>query len=104
MLGAREVLEENRFLAARDGVSAELINLDRDGLVPVRALAEELLAACAPHARALGCTDELERVHALLHFPGAQRQRDTAGPEGDHGRLLDSLADAFCARGSAVPE
>jgi carboxylate-amine ligase len=103
VLNAREVLEENRFLAARDGVSAELINLDRDGLVPVRALAEELLAACAPHARALGCTDELERVHALLDLPGAQRQRDAAGPQGDFDGLLGSLADAFCADGAAVP-
>ena len=99
-LGAREVLEENRFLAARDGTRAELLDLDREsgGRVPVRALAEELLGACAPHADALGCTDELEGVHALLDDPGAQRQRDAAGPEGDHQRLLRSLADAFCAR------
>lgn len=99
-LGAREVLEENRFLAARDGTRAELLDLDREngGRVPVRALAEELLDACAPHASALGCTDELERVHLLLDAPGAQRQRDAAGPEGDHQRLLRSLADAFCAR------
>lgn len=101
VLSAREVLEENRFLAARDGVHAELIDLDHDGLVPVRALAEELLAACAPHARALGCTDELERVHDLLDLPGAQRQRDAAGAEGDHGRLLGALADAFCGHDGA---
>ena len=102
-LGASEVLEENRFLAARDGTRAELLDLDHEsgGRIPVRALAEELLDACAPHAAALGCTDELQRVHVLLDSPGEQRQRDAAGPDGDHQRLLRSLADAFCTGDAA---
>jgi len=55
------------------------------------------LIACEPHASALGCTEELGRVRALLDSPGAQRQREAAGDGGDHHRLLRSLVEAFLA-------
>src|SRR3712207_2604129 len=43
VLHAQEVLDENRFLAARDGVDADLIDPDRGTRVPVRELAAELV-------------------------------------------------------------
>jgi len=97
LLHAQEVLEENRFLAARDGARARLVDPERDARVDVRILIEELLIACEPHASALGCTKELGRVRALLDSPGAQRQREAAGDGGDHHRLLRSLVEAFLA-------
>ena len=57
-----EVLDENRFLAARDGVDAELIDVERETRVPFAEQLGRLLEACVPHARALGCGEELERV------------------------------------------
>ena len=97
LLHAREVLEENRFLAARDGNHELLVDPDRDSRVAVEILVDDVLTACEPHACALGCTEELGRVRAVLDAPGAQRQREAAGDAGDHRRLLGSLADAFVA-------
>ena len=92
---AGEVLAENRFLAARDGVDAHLIDPTAESLRPVPEILAELLDAAAPHAAALGCLDELERTAALVEAPGAARQRDH--PSGEDGlvRLVASLADAF---------
>ena len=50
-----EVLAENRFLAARDGVQARLIDPAEGSLVPARTLIRELLERCRPHADELGC-------------------------------------------------
>jgi carboxylate-amine ligase len=71
---APEVLVENRFLAARDGVEAALIDPVREQRVPVADLVDELLDACAPHARDLGCETELECVRDLVDEPGAGHQ------------------------------
>ena len=90
LVAAQEVLDENRFLAARDGVEARFVQAGRSARLPVRALADDLLGACAPHADALGCAGELERVRGLLERPPAQRQRD-AGLS----RAVERLAGEF---------
>jgi glutamate---cysteine ligase / carboxylate-amine ligase len=95
MLRAQEVLDENRFLAARDGVDAEFIDPDRECRVPVRDLLDPLLDACAPHAEALGCTGELNLVRRLVEEPGAERQRRLAGEDDDQRRLVAALAEDF---------
>jgi glutamate---cysteine ligase / carboxylate-amine ligase len=96
MLHAQEVLDENRFLAARDGVAAQLIDPDRGRRVPVADLAAEVLEACTPHAQDLGCAEELALVHALVEESGAARQRRLAAGGGDQRGLVEALADAFC--------
>jgi len=45
---APEVLVENRFLAARDGVNAALIDVVREARVPVRQIAAELVERACP--------------------------------------------------------
>jgi carboxylate-amine ligase len=89
-----EVLAENRFLAARDGTEAHLIDAERRRLIPVRELVEELLARCAPHAEALGCTNELEHVRALAQRGGAERQRRRSAAAGLEG-LMPTLMESF---------
>jgi len=79
LVAAREVLEENRFLAARDGVQAELLDPAAERRRPLGDWLDALLGACAPHADALGCAGELAEVPALLADPGAARQRAVAG-------------------------
>src|SRR5205807_990366 len=60
-----EVLAENRFLAARDGMEAQLIDAAGGRLIPVRETLAALVEACRPHAYSLGCADPLERVRTL---------------------------------------
>jgi carboxylate-amine ligase len=88
---AVEALAENRFLAARDGVAARLIDPERAILRPVTELANELLAALAPHAELLGCTAELAGVHRLLERSGAIRQRAFPSDQEGRERMLASL-------------
>jgi glutamate---cysteine ligase / carboxylate-amine ligase len=71
-----EVLDENRWIAARHGIEAELIgdaSTERRG---VRELSEELLDRLLPHAQELRCEAELEGVRDLLsRGNGALRQQ-----------------------------
>ena len=97
LIHAQEVLEENRFLAARDGVEASLVDPARERRVPVRELVDPLLDACAPHAAELGCEAELGLVRLLLDEDGAERQRVLAGEDDDQRRLVAALSDAFAA-------
>ena len=93
-----EVLIENRFLAARDGMDARLIDPARERRVPARAQLEELLEICAPHAEALGCAAELEGIRPLAARTGADRQLEIARDEARLPGLVAALADAFLAR------
>ena len=98
-----EVLEENRFLATRDGTRAEFIDPGHNGRRPVHDILDEVIAACAPHAAALGCEAELALVPGLGDEPGDHRQRLIAGVrQGDAvgpalGRLVSALAGDFTA-------
>jgi carboxylate-amine ligase len=90
-----EALDENRFLAARDGMGAELIDVELERRVPARELALRLLEACAPHARLLGCERELDGIAAMAERTGADRQlADARGPARLRG-LVASLADHY---------
>ena len=95
LVGSPEVLDENRFLAARDGVDADLIDPDAGTRIPVRVKVEEAVEACRPHARILGCEAELDHVAALAERPPAERQVLYArGPSRLPG-LVRTLADMF---------
>jgi carboxylate-amine ligase len=84
-----EVLEEASFRAARFGVGARLP--DAHGrLRPVDELLEDALALARNHARELRCSDELERLPALLKSGGgAGRQRDAYEIAGMDGLLRE---------------
>ena len=92
-----EVLEENRFLAARDGLNARLIDPVKRRLLPVRELVETLLERCGPHAAALGCSVELERIQTLAAANGADRQRAQAADTGVV-QLVSALAEQFASQ------
>jgi glutamate---cysteine ligase / carboxylate-amine ligase len=92
---APEVLDENRFLAARDGIDAQLLDPHRDRRVPASGRLATLVDACWPHAHALGCERELAMLAQLAGDPGATRQRAIAGePAGLRG-LLHTLQAEF---------
>jgi carboxylate-amine ligase len=92
-----EVLNENRFLAARDGMDAELIQPDLNERIPAKALLEDLLVSCRPHAEALGCLEELESVGRLADRTGARRQLELSRSLGSLPRVVAVLADDFLA-------
>jgi glutamate---cysteine ligase / carboxylate-amine ligase len=93
----QEVLAENRFLAARDGMDAELIEPELGRRVPARELLADLVAVCGPHAKALGCEAELGEVIRLGERTGAQRQIEQARALGSLPRLVGLLASDFLA-------
>lgn len=92
-----EVLSENRFLAARDGIDAELIDPALGERVPARGMLDELLIECRPHAEALGCAEQLEAVAKLADKTGARRQLELSRSLGSLPRLVAVLADDFLA-------
>ncbi len=95
IVSAEEVLAENRFLAARDGGDARLIDPATESLRPLSDQLIELLESVYHHAAALGCLEQLEGVAALAAAPGATRQR--THPTGEEGfeRLMAALAGMF---------
>lgn len=93
-----EVVDENGFLAARDGVQAQLIDPVGRRLVPLREQLDALVEECRPHAAALGCGGELDAVARLADRNGAQRQRGVAiVPDVGFKDLVAGLADEFTA-------
>ncbi|MGZ5308102.1 MAG: carboxylate-amine ligase [Solirubrobacterales bacterium] len=94
----REALTENRFIAARDGIEAELIDSELGERVAVRKMLPDLLALCRPHAQELGCVAELETVLELLEGnSGAERQIERARSLGSLPRLVAAMAADFLA-------
>lgn len=93
-----EVLSENRFLAARDGMDADLIEPELGRRVPARELLADLVAVCAPHARELDCEPEMAGILGLGARTGAQRQIEQARALGSLPRLVGLLAADFLAR------
>ena len=70
-----EMLDENKWLAARHGLEGEIVDLPSSDRVTTRALAERLLERMRPHCQELGSEDELEAVEDLLERGnGAARQ------------------------------
>jgi carboxylate-amine ligase len=94
----QEVLSENRFLAARDGMEAEMIEPELGRRVPARELLADLVAVCRPHAQALGCEAELDGVLKLGDRTGAERQIEQARALGSLPRLVGLLAADFVSR------
>jgi carboxylate-amine ligase len=90
-----EVLDENRFLASRDGVEAHLIRPALSARIPVPSLVAELIRRCEPHAAALGCESELDRVRELSRRNGSINQLAVERRVGDLPHLIESLADEF---------
>jgi glutamate---cysteine ligase / carboxylate-amine ligase len=91
-----EVLAENRFLAARDGVHAQLINPATRQLEPVGELVGDLVERCRPCAAALGCSAELDQIERMAASNGADLQRAWAREAGLPG-LVATLSRRFTA-------
>jgi glutamate---cysteine ligase / carboxylate-amine ligase len=96
-----EVIAENRFLAARDGMHAQLIDDRTEQRRTSRDALAELLAQCEPLARGLGCTAELAAATTLAADPGYARQRMHAARDG-LAAVPARLEDEFASTGRTV--
>ncbi|MGE4428146.1 MAG: YbdK family carboxylate-amine ligase [Solirubrobacteraceae bacterium] len=93
----QELLEENRFIAARDGARASLLDPDERIRRPLEETVPPLLERLRPHAEDLGCLDELAVVGDLLAEPSARRQATVARGEARLPGLVAWMAGAFGA-------
>ena len=92
-----EVLAENRFLAARDGVGvgASMIDARLGRRTPVADLLDRALEDCRGHAEDLDCLEQLEWTRHLVATPRPHCQLDLArGPDKLPG-LVEALAALF---------
>jgi carboxylate-amine ligase len=90
-----EFLDENRWLAARHGLDAELLDHASGERRGVRELTEGLLERLAPHARELGCEEELETIRELLRSGnGAMRQQMVYEANHDVRELMAEIVQA----------
>ena len=70
-----QMLDENKWLAARHGLEGELVDLPSSERVATKALARRLLDRLREHAEDLGSAAELEAIEDLLaRGNGAERQ------------------------------
>jgi glutamate---cysteine ligase / carboxylate-amine ligase len=100
----RILTTENKWLAARYGLEAPVIDLatGRRNRVPVAQLVRRTLRELEPHARELGCDGELEGIREILaKGNGADRQRRTWNANRDILEVVREIADA--TEPAAVP-
>jgi carboxylate-amine ligase len=90
-----EILDENKWIAARHGIDAELVDLPGGERVPVRQATAALLERLSGHAEALGCIEQLTVVRELLD-KGNGAKRQTLVYEANHD-LQELMAEIVAA-------
>src|SRR5918999_977143 len=71
-----EMLDENKWLAARHGLDAQLVDLPKQERVPVPELARRVMERLRPHAEELGSEADFDCLEYILELGnGASRQR-----------------------------
>ena len=93
----RILTSENKWLAARYGLEAPLMDLEtgRRNRVPVARLVRRRLEQLAPHARELGSEQELDGIEDLLgNGNGADRQLRVFNANRDLVEVVREIADA----------
>jgi carboxylate-amine ligase len=97
----RMLAAENKWLAARYGLDAPLMDLAAGERVKTRAsdLAARRLEELMPHARELGCDEALRNIERILSVgTGATRQLRVYRANHDLEELLRELSDVTAAR------
>ena len=90
-----EMLDENKWLAARHGMDAELVDLPERKLVPAKELAQRLYDRLREHAQDLGSADELEGIADILqNGNGAHRQRVVYEANHDYTEVMREIVEA----------
>ena len=95
-----EMLDENKFLAARHGLDGELVDLPVDRRVGTKELARCLVDRLRGHAQDLGSADDLAAVDDLLaRGNGAHRQRVVYEANRDLHEVMSEIVGATAPDG-----
>jgi glutamate---cysteine ligase / carboxylate-amine ligase len=90
-----QMLDENKFLAARHGLDGELVDLPSNERVGTKALARRLLDRLREHAEDLGSADALDGVLDLIERGnGAERQLVVYEANRDFTELMREIVEA----------
>ncbi|MDQ3849225.1 MAG: carboxylate-amine ligase [Actinomycetota bacterium] len=93
-----QMLDENKWLAARHGLDRDLVDLPSSDRVGTKALVERLLARLAPHAQDLRSADALEGIADLLERGnGATRQLAVYDSTRDMADVMAEIVEATAA-------
>jgi glutamate---cysteine ligase / carboxylate-amine ligase len=91
----RQMLDENKWLAARDGLDGELVDLPSNERVATKALARRLVDRLRDHAQDLGSASELEAIEDVLaNGNGADRQNVVYDANHDMRELMAEIVEA----------
>lgn len=94
-----EMIDENKWLAARHGLDGELVDLPTNDRVTTKALVRRLLDRLREHAQDLGAEDALEGVEDLLaRGTGAHRQRVVYEANRDLREVMAEIVEATLPR------
>jgi carboxylate-amine ligase len=90
-----QMLDENKWLAARHGLDGELVDLPSSDRVTTKALARRLVDRLRDHARDLGSATELEAIEDLLQRGnGAARQMVVYEANHDLREVMGEIVEA----------
>jgi glutamate---cysteine ligase / carboxylate-amine ligase len=99
-----EMLDENKWLAARHGLDGQLVDLPKTARVPVADLARRLLERMRPHAEELGSAEELDGLEEIIeNGNGASRQIVVYDANHDLREVVRELLDATVPEPAETP-
>jgi carboxylate-amine ligase len=98
------MLDENKWLAARHGLDATLVDLPDITRVPVPELARRLIERLRPHAEELGSAAEFDFLDDIVDAGnGAARQAVVYGANHDLREVVRELVDATVPEPAEAP-
>jgi carboxylate-amine ligase len=90
-----EMLDENKWLAARHGLGAYLVDLPGVERVPVPELTRRVLERLRPHAEELGSLEDFDCIEDILdRGNGATRQKVVYEANHDLSEVVREILDA----------
>jgi glutamate---cysteine ligase / carboxylate-amine ligase len=90
-----EMLDENKWLAARHGLDAQLVDLPKKDRVPVPELTRRLMERLRPHAEQLGSEADFDCLEEILdRGNGASRQEVVYEANHDLREVVREILDA----------
>jgi glutamate---cysteine ligase / carboxylate-amine ligase len=99
-----EMLDENKWLAARHGLEGELVDLPRTDRVTAAELARRLMERLRPHAEELGSAEEFDWLEDILeNGTGSARQALVFEANHDLQEVVREILDASVPEAAETP-
>jgi carboxylate-amine ligase len=99
-----EMLDENKWLAARHGLDSELVDLPKTDRVGAAELTRRLMHRLRPHAEELGSGDDFDFLEDILdNGTGAARQALVYEANHDLREVVREIVDASVPEAAETP-